>query len=147
MKNGITFALLLVVLLLSACKSETNDKIQDGRMCFASSEKGMTSVIALEIEGKEVLGTYIIEITGKDKTEGDFFGNLEGNVIKATFDYWIEGQNQSEEIELTLLKDKIQIKRPGQVEINREMLDRDGGKETTTEITKTNCNDVSKEMD
>ncbi|PKP25715.1 MAG: hypothetical protein CVU03_06865 [Bacteroidetes bacterium HGW-Bacteroidetes-2] len=147
MKTSINIFFFFVILLLGACKSETKDKIQDGRMCFASSEKGITSVIALEIEGKEVLGTYIIESIGKDKTEGDFFGNLKDNVIKATFDYWIEGQNQMEEIELTLLKDKIQIKRPGQVEINGEMFDRDSGKETTTEITKTNCNDVSKEMD
>ncbi|MBA3985519.1 MAG: hypothetical protein H0X63_02855, partial [Flavobacteriales bacterium] len=102
MKNILYICLIFVAFTISSCNSGSKE-IKDGRMCFASSDKGMTSVIALEIEGSEVLGTYIIEITEKDKTVGDFYGKREDNVIKATYDYWVEGQNQMEEITLTIL--------------------------------------------
>ncbi len=147
MKNLLFSCLILIAFANTSCKSDSKMEIKDGRMCFASTDKGMTSVIALEVEGEEVLGTYIIEITEKDKTIGDFYGKREDNVINATFDYWIEGQNQVEDITLTILEDKIQIERPGQVEINGELIDRDGGQKTTSEIKRTNCDDITKDIE
>ncbi|WP_143017317.1 hypothetical protein [Catalinimonas alkaloidigena] len=151
MKTLLSFACALV--LLAGCQSsETRDEtaaydstttemepMREETLCFEQEINGVRTEVHLTLAGGDVTGEYNWLPPEKDARRGSVRGSKEGNTILATYDYMIEGQNQTEEITMELTDEGLMITRPGQVEIDGAMFDRDSGEETTETLDQVDC--------
>lgn len=129
--KSLFFVIASVSLLIGACQSSGTTESQSAAsaqadttaksetLCFLMAEGKDTSTVKLEINGTEVSGEMNWIPWEKDGARGTLKGTKEGDIIKATWSYMIEGSNQAEAIEMKLEGDKL-MRKVG------ELIDKDG---------------------
>lgn len=146
---------LLVIMGLAffACKTKTeeNQIVADDEsvveietsvmenLCFSKNDNGFVQEMKIEIEEDNVTGEFNTIPVEKDASMGTISGTKTDNTITAVYEYMIEGQVQREEISIVLNDAAAVITRPGKVEVNGEVIERDGGMETVLDLPKVSC--------
>lgn len=89
--------------------------------CYIRAEGRDTTYLNLTIEANgDVSGTYDWIPFEKDSARGTFSGKKEGEIIKAVYDYIIEGSQQQQELMLKMSGDQL-------AEAEGELVEAEGG--------------------
>jgi hypothetical protein len=95
----------------------TTEAVVPQKLCFLLTEgdKNQDSTkVSLTIDGTDVTGDMAWLPYEKDGAIGTIKGTKEGDIIKGTYSYTIEGSEQTEEVEFKLENDQL-LKKEGEL--------------------------------
>jgi hypothetical protein len=95
--------------------------------------------MSLSIDGETVTGNFNYLPHEKDQAIGTIVGRQENNSITAIYTYTQEGNEQSEQLVLTLSDEAILINHTGEVSVDGKPFEKYEGNSYTETLLKSNC--------